>query len=773
MSATSAYCAAVANALTYESLVRCAGSVLKPRRTVRGSPLGVGRVTVGPGPLACVAGVPAAFVEPPHATERQVKATTANASVTATIRFAGRGETMRGGVFLGAVLVGLLVGGLVAGVRVFNGRSSSTGAVAASTTAEQGSPRATADAFASAWTAGNTQALYLLLDPVSQHAHSLAEFTSAYADFESETTETTLQAHTTAARDGSATLAVKLTTAYFGDLEYTTALNLVRGPSGWLVSWDPSAIHPDLVNGRSIKSTIERPTRGAILDRNGVQLAITEDVRLLGINRSLVTDRPGLTATLVNFGFSQAQVDAAFNSSGGPQQRIPVGAVPDSRKEDAAGLIGASPGLVLYFQSERVHPLGAAAAHVVGYTRELTAEELAKRQGQGYRAGDRVGAIGIEASQEATLAGKIGARLQLFEADGTTAVKTYASQDYVAGKDVATTLDANVLKAAAARLGNRAGASVVMDPATNEVLAINSSPSFDPDAFERNDSAKLAAIIAQAGAPQTNRATTGLYSAGSTFKLITGAAGLVFGGATPSTQYECGATWDGDGTKRANWEGSQGELNISNGLRRSCNPVFYQIGLDLYNKDQDDLSKMARLFGFGAPTGIVGIGEEDGQVPDAAWKKAHNGQPWYPGDDVNLAIGQGDLLITPLQLANAYSSFLQNDLRTPVLIAGQPATDRGKLPLTPEQSAALKLGLKLVVGPTGTAAAAFANAGYTDFLGKSGTAEDAGAQSHVLFVAMSPAATPSVVCSVVLDEGKSGSDEAGPIARDIVLAALK
>jgi penicillin-binding protein 2 len=206
---------------------------------------------------------------------------------------------------------------------------------------------------------------------------------------------------------------------------------------------------------------------------------------------------------------------------------------------------------------------------------------------------------------------------------------------------------------------------------------------------------------------------------------------------------------------------------------RSCNPVFYEIGLTLYNKTDGALSKMARLFGFGAPTGVVGIAEEDGQVPDAAWKKAQTGQPWYPGDEVNLAIGQGDLLITPLQLANAYSSFFANDLRTPVLLQGQPATDRGALPLTPEQSAHLKLGLKLVTSATGTAGSVFALAGYTDFLGKSGTAEDSGLQQHVLFVAAAPSSTPTAVAAVVLDSGEFGSVEAGPIARDIVIAATK
>jgi penicillin-binding protein 2 len=160
-------------------------------------------------------------------------------------------------------------------------------------------------------------------------------------------------------------------------------------------------------------------------------------------------------------------------------------------------------------------------------------------------------------------------------------------------------------------------------------------------------------------------------------------------------------------------------------------------------------------------------------VPDAAWKKAQNGQAWFPGDEVNLAIGQGDLLITPLQLANAYSAFFANQLRVPVMLAGQPATPKGDpLPLTPAQSATLKLGLSLVTGPKGTAGSVFSLAGYTDFLGKSGTAEDVGTQQHVLFVAASPQSTPRAVAAVVFDNGQYGSTEAGPVARDIVLAAL-
>lgn len=677
------------------------------------------------------------------------------------------------GAFVAAIVAGLLVGGAVAGFRAFSGGSSSATPPPPSATAQPGSPKATADAFAAAWSSDNLNALYLLLDADSQRATPYNAFAAAYDQFSNEMTATSVQAHTASASDGAASLAVHLSTAYFGEFEYTTQLRLTRGASGWLVAWDNTAIHPEMTDGRRFKSEIKKPERGAILDRNGEPLALTRDVRMLALNRAVVTDRARLTAALIELGFTQEQIDTAFASPAGQNQRVPVGPVPDEKKEQAADIVGSISGALLYFEAQRIHPLGPAAAHAVGYTRELTAEELARRAGEGYRPGDRIGAVGIEASQESVLAGKIGAELRLVEADGSTTVKTLSSRPFVPGQDVTTTLDAATLRAAYARLGDRAGAAVVIDPQTNEVLALNSSPAYDPDAFERNDAAALNAITQAPDSPLANRATTGLYSAGSTFKLITGAAGLVYGGYQTTDTLYCGSIWTGIDPPRRNWEGAQGDLTIAEGLMRSCNPVFYQIGLTLYNETDGALSQMARQFGFGEPTGIVGIGEEDGLVPDAQWKKATSNEPWYPGDEVNLAIGQGALLITPLQLANAYSAFIHNGLRVPVLIEGQPATDRGALPLSDAQHNLLLQGLQLVASARGTASTVFALAGYTDFAGKSGTAEDAGSQQHVLFVAMSPASAPRAIAAVVLDEGDSGSIEAGPIARDIVLAAIQ
>ena len=682
--------------------------------------------------------------------------------------------------FLGAVIIGVVAGALIAGVRVATrdsaaspGDTATPSATAnASPAPTASSPEQVANAFAAAWSAGDTAALHRLLTREARIRYPQAEFEEEYNSFERELTVQAVQAEVSEAGDSTARLSVHLETGYFGPFDYTTVLNLVDEAGTWAVAWDRTAIHPDLAGLRTFESVIESPTRGAILDRDGEILAATTESRMLGLNRAIIRDAAAVRAALIGFGVSAAEVDAAFASGIPNNQLVPVAPVPDERAEEALLLPDEHSGILVYIHEQRTHPLGAAAAHVVGYTREITAEELDERRGDGARAGDRIGATGLEAGLDERLRGRPGAELRLVGPDGAI-IRTIQSQPLVPAEDVYTTLDAAVLRASHARLGDRLGATVVLDPRSNAVLAMNSSPTFDPDAFERGDAAAIAAINSAPGAPLLNRATFGLYSAGSTFKLITGAAGLKDGGFTPQSTIFCGATWEGLDPPRRNWEGAQGPLTIAQGLMRSCNPVFYEIALTLYNNAPEGaLSDMARAFGFGAPSGIVGIGEEGGLVPDAVWKLQERGEEWFPGDEVNLGSGQGDLLMTPLQLANAYSSFTARELRTPVIVQGAIAESKGAIPLTAEQFATLHNGLTMVTGPGGTANYAFSNAGYSDFAGKSGTAEDSGLQQHVLFATYSPAAAPRAVAVVILDEGQSGSIEAGPIARDLVLSAF-
>lgn len=679
-------------------------------------------------------------------------------------------------MLLAAVAFGALLGAAIVGVRALNGdtqpaASPTESAPEPTPTPDPRSPRGAALLLAEAFENEDIQAIYDLLDEDSQFDRTLVDLEAVYNNFFTETTAYDIAVDVAEASDLGATLDVTLSTAYFGDLEYAIPLSFTPNDNGdYRLRWSPASVHPELADGRRVVSEINRPTRGAIYARDGSPLAHTVERRYIGLNRAVIDDRAAVTASLVAFGFSRAQVDDAFKSSIPANHRVGVGVIPEGREDDANQLVLGHAGILLYARSERVHPLGAATAHVVGYTRQLTAEELEARQGSGSRIGDRVGATGLERSMHSRLAGQPGGAVTIVDRSGEL-VTTLAEQEFIEGEDIQTTLDPTVLTAAHERFGGQLGAAVVIDPRTNELLAVTSSPSFDPNVFEQDDWEAISEMLEVSGNPLSNRAASGLYSAGSVFKLVTGAAGLMSGVYSTADTLECGATWDRFDPPRRNWEGAQGMLTIAGGLRRSCNPVFYEIAYQLYSQADDGyLSDVARLFGFGSDTGTIGIDDEAGLVPGPEWKLEARGEPWYAGDEVNLGIGQGDLLITPLQLANAYSAFVNNQLRAPVLIEGEVAEDRGEIGLTPGQHAHLLEGLKQVTGPGGTAAGAFANAGYHNFAGKSGTAEDANEQQHALFSALYPADNASAIAIVVLDEGDSGSLEAAPIARDILLS---
>ena len=550
--------------------------------------------------------------------------------------------------FIAAALAGLVVGLAIVIVRL----PSSDAPEQLDPVVEIRPPAETAEAFADAWEAGDRERIRSLLDAVSLADHSLEDLDSAYSLFDRELTVQERSIEVESVDEAGAVLRVQLQTAYFGTLEYAIDLTLTLEGEVYRARWSENVIHPSLGPGESFRSVIQRPTRGAIVDRHGIILAETRDIKMVGLNRSIIGDREGVASVLSEFGFSAGQIEAAFDSGLGDNQRVPVGPVPDDQVETALEATETVDGVLVYFREQRVHPLGETTAHAVGYTRELTAEELVARAGQGFRIGDRVGAIGLEAAMESTLAGDIGAELRIVDRAGET-IEVLAERSFRDGEDVHTTLDAAVQAATFARMEDRPGAAVVLDPQTNELLALVSVPSFDPDAFERNDGAILQEILSDERGPLNNRATMGVYSAGSTFKLITGAAGLDAGVVGTFEQIFCGAFWTGLDPPRRNWEGTQGLLTIAEGLMRSCNPVFYEIGLRLYNETDGQLSEMARRFGFGSVTGQDLLPESPGLVPDAEWKAAETGELWFPGDEVNLSIGQGDLLVTPIQLANA------------------------------------------------------------------------------------------------------------------------
>ena len=233
-------------------------------------------------------------------------------------------------------------------------------------------------------------------------------------------------------------------------------------------------------------------------------------------------------------------------------------------------------------------------------------------------------------------------------------------------------MDIDVQQQAEKSLGDKSGSIVVMDPRDNSVLAMASRPAFDPNAFLLGMSdTDFQKLLNDPRHPFQNRAVDSSYPTGSIFKVITMDAGLEKGGFTPTSAFDCNGTWTGlPGVTMGDWKPEgHGHLDLTEGLTESCDIVFYELGKKLDSVDSNVLPDFARQFGLGEVTGLVGLDEVKGVVPDPAWKESVQHEPWYTGDAVNLAIGQGFLEATPLQMANVYATLANGgEVRTPVLV---------------------------------------------------------------------------------------------------------
>ena len=557
------------------------------------------------------------------------------------------------------------------------------------------------------------------------------------------------------------------------------------------MEWSPSLIFAELDDRSLVHLFTDTPRRGSILDRNGKELAVDASLPVIGFVPDLITDKEALISGLGSaLSMSEADVRAQVETDLPSYYFIPVTTLPYGTSVEALDKFYALAdlGVVVREETQRIYPNGDSAAHVLGYMAEVTAEQLEELAVKGYRAGDKIGAFGLEAQLDEVLAGEHGGTLATITPEGTTA-RTIAEKPVQAGKDVILTLDIDIQKATESSLGERVGSIVVMDPRDNGVLALASYPRFNPqsltDGLSNEEYNKLAN---DDRLPFLHRPLLATYPPGSTFKPITMAAGLEKGGVSASETFPCVPVWTGLGEDfpKNNWQKvNRGYLTPAQGLMASCNPVFYEIALRLDLIDPEILPAFARGFGFGDFTGISGLDEAPGVVPDTQWKEENRGEPWYSGDSVNMGIGQGFVLVTPLQIANAYSAIAGDGiLRKPLLVksiaeAGGAAAQEftaeeiDPLPISTATLAEIRNGLTLVIqNPGGTSYSVFASTPL-DVAGKSGTAEDlAFGANHVFFVAYANRSAPSALALVALEEGELSSTEAGPKARQALEAAL-
>jgi penicillin-binding protein 2 len=640
-------------------------------------------------------------------------------------------------------------------------------------------PEDTATAFFTAWQQGQYSAMYDLLSAEAQAATSRDLFLRRYTNIHDGIGEIKLTIVPTNAATGADAGSAQVpfqathTLAVFGDVTDTNTLSLVQKQGVWKVAWQPGLIFAGLTASSMVRVIPDVPTRGRILDRSEKPLADNGSILSVGVVPGEIKDEPALLKGLSDaLGMPPETIKQRFQG-GQPTWFMPITQRPEPDRADLEKSIGALPGVALQDQPARVYPLGPAAAHVVGYVGHPTADELHQGGSAGLGESDWIGRSGIEAWGEEQLAGKKGGTIQIVDT-GSRVLRTIVQKAAVPGKDVKLNIDAAIQTAATQALGDKMGSVVVMDPRDNSLLALASLPSFDPNRFVIGLSDAQWQELNGADHPLVLRAAESAYPTGSIFKVITMAAGMEQGGFKVSNTFNCGLDWAGlPGVTLHNWQ-AQGTLGLTEALTESCNPAFYEIGLRLDQLDSAILPTFSRTFGLGQSTRTVGVHDVAGTVPDPTWKQQQLRESWTAGDTVNLAIGQGYLLATPLQMANAYAALGRGgELLAPELIADQDRQTLGSLNLSSATLSAILDGMKRVTSTAkGTAYYAFRDE-KLPIAAKTGSAENENPDAHAWFVGFTPPDKPSLLVLVMVEGGQHGGTVAAPVARTLIDMAVR
>ncbi|UBF24143.1 penicillin-binding protein 2 [Kovacikia minuta CCNUW1] len=529
-----------------------------------------------------------------------------------------------------------------------------------------------------------------------------------------------------------------------------------------------------LADNNRIRLIPKQPERGKILDRKGKLLAVSRlshSVFLWPLARKKTewTTTSKRLSQILNIPETDIQKrleQAGYNS---PFLIRIARSISPVQVTALAEYSNELEGVQVEPEAVRYYPNGDLAAHILGYTGEMSDRDLDQHKGEGYRLGDVIGQMGIESAYEKLLRGEWGG--QQVEVDGAgQVVKVLGRKPTRAGQDVTLTLDLDLQKAAEAALGDRKGAIVAIDPNNGAVLAMVSRPAFDPNLFSARISDAQWKQLQSEDHPFVNRALQGFPPA-STFKIVTTTAGLESGKFSPDTVLQTYPSITVGGIEFGDWNRAGfGPLDFVGAMAWSSDTFFYQIGMGVGDKT---LIQWTRRYGFGHKTGIELSGEEfAGLVPDDAWKQKQLGEGWFLGDTVNMSIGQGFLQTSPLQVAVMFAVPANGGYRVkPHLLKDNESSQkwRESLNLKPETVRISQQGLRAVVsGGTGTAV----NSPNLPLVaGKSGTAEDFGRKTHTWFGAYAPADKPQiVVVAFGENSGGGGGSVAAPMVRQVLEA---
>lgn len=560
------------------------------------------------------------------------------------------------------------------------------------------------------------------------------------------------------------------------------------------------------------------PPRGMIFDRDGRLLADNQNASSLALVIDSVPE-PTVSieriAALLELSDTQrSEMIARVESNRRPDAPL---VVVDSLSEEQVARLAVNrhliPGAEVVNRLVRHYPYAEIAAHAVGSVRRLSDEDLRRVDPVQYSATEFIGKRGVEAFYERALHGQVG--YQKAESDALGRLRqTLDVQSPMAGKDLHLHLDIDLQRAGVAALAGRRGAVVALDPRNGGVLAMVSQPAYDPNFFVTGMSeAVFASLSTSDYVPLFNRATSGQYAPGSTFKPIVGLAGIALEATTWDTVVEDRGAFQLPGQERVyrDWSwtkensGGQGMVDLRRAIYRSSNVYFYDLASRLPIRDLVDF---AGQFGLGRNLAVDIPSASSGLLPDPIWKQGAKGLPWFPGDSVNMGIGQGDLLATPLQMAVVAATLanrgrlvqprmlrgidtpLQNDAAASV-----PATQIAIEQITAEDWENMVASLEDVVHRgnqgfrrNGTAWAYIGQDIEYRMAGKSGTAQvveiSQGEEydeetlsefdrKHAWFIAFAPVENPTIALAVLVENGGGGSSVAGPVARAVLDAYMQ
>lgn len=654
--------------------------------------------------------------------------------------------------------------------------------------------------YLDAYKADEYNAMYALLSQAAQGAIALEDFARRNRDalnnmsagsFDYEILSSLVNPY-------SAEIAYHVTyhTALVGEIERDIVARLALENNEWKIQWDDSLILPELAGGNILKMDYSTPSRGNIYDSEGDVLAAQSDAYAFSIIPGNVTDEsfgPLLSEAWRLCGISQDELAEEIQNTPAfyPIPLCEASAQESERIRNVypAGLEWTPYNARYYFQQ-------GVGSNIVGYTQSIFAENLEEYRRLGYAGDERVGASGIESWAENYLGGQRGGTLYVIDPNTGTIVTRVGESAPKPADSVYLTIDDNLQYYTQQAISGFTGAAVVIEVETGRVLAMASSPGFDSNIFSPNNPNASAEIAELAPGSLVNRAAQGQYPLGSVFKIITMAAGMESGLVAPDQTYDCQYEW----TKLPDlvrhdwtWQHCQdrlangqecntsdsvpsGLLTVSESLMRSCNPFFWEVGYTLYYNDRpNDIANMARAFGLGQKTGIEQIEEESGQIID-------------PQSDiamVNMAIGQGDMSVTPLQVATFIAALGNGGtLYRPQLVEkvepvdGGAATQifkpeaRGTLPVQQFRLDLIKEAMiDVVKDPLGTAY--FRLRGLSiPVAGKTGTAESGSGLPHAWFAGYTMASEntgkPDIAIAVILENEGEGSDYAAPVFKRIV-----